>query len=534
MTKTLIKKQLLELFHGYFVKDKTGKARTKAGTVFAFILLALLFIGLGFAFYSMASGLGVNILGHGINWLYFALMGLLAIAFGVFGSVFNTYASLYLPKDNELLISMPIPNRTLLLSRLAGVYITSLMYSAWLWIPAIIAYFVLVPLSVANTLFPILLTFVLALFVSILSCVLGWVVALIAIKAKGKSILTVILSLAVMALYYVVYFKIVGSLSEIMNHIGELGDTVKSWLHYSYLMGMAADGDVISMLSVTAITIALAVLCFIVLEKTFSKFATTNNTVTKKTKAKNDYTPTPVRAALLNREYKHFTSVATWMLNGGFGLLLLPIGAVAAVIKCNAIREMLPAIAMELPELYALLPLIVLMTACFVISTNAILPVSVSIEGKSLWILQSLPIEPWQILEAKENMDVQMTVYPAILFVIVMGTVLKLEIAETALICCAVWVYIWMTADFGLFLNLKKPNFNWTNEATLTKQSMPVLINLFGGWAFCVAAGCGAYFLSKLASAVIVLGALTVLFGALWAILHHWLKTKGTEILEFL
>ena len=40
------------------------------------------------------------------------------------------------------------------------------------------------------------------------------------------------LSLAVFVLYYVVYFKIVGSLSEIISHIAELGNTVKSWLHY--------------------------------------------------------------------------------------------------------------------------------------------------------------------------------------------------------------------------------------------------------------------------------------------------------------
>lgn len=534
MLKTLIKKQLLELFHGYYVKDKTGKARTKAGTFFSFFLLALLFLVLGFMFYTMAGGLGEKILGHGVNWLYFALMGLLAIALGVFGSVFNTYASLYLPKDNELLISLPIPNRTLLVSRLASVYITSLMYSAWVWIPVIIAYFVLQPLTVANVAFPIILTFVLALFVSVLSCILGWLVALIAAKAKGKSILTVILSLAVIALYYVVYFKIVGALGDIINHLGELGDTVKSWLHYVYLMGKAADGNGMSMLAVTAITVALAAVCFVVLEKTFSKIATTNSGAAKKQKIDSDYTQKPMHTALLKREYKHFTSVATWMLNGGFGILIMPIAAVAMIIKCSALRAILPSFADMMPELFTALPLIGMATACMIISTNAILPVSVSMEGKSLWVLQSLPVEPWQILRAKEDMDVQINIYPALLFAVVFGVVFKLSAAEIILICCAVWVYIWLTADFGLFLNLKNPNFNWTNEATLTKQSVPVLISLFGGWAFCIAVGFGAFYLCRLVSPVLALACFTVLFGALWALLHRWLKTKGVEIITTL
>ena len=66
--------------------------------------------------------------------------------------------------------------------------------------------------------------------------------ALIASKAKGKSFIILFLSLAVFALYYFVYFKIVGALSEIVNHIAELGNTVKSRLHYSYLLGKASDG----------------------------------------------------------------------------------------------------------------------------------------------------------------------------------------------------------------------------------------------------------------------------------------------------
>lgn len=530
MLKTLIKKQLLEIWQGYFLDRKTGKARTKKGIILYSLLLAVLFLGLGFAFYSMAGGLGAAILGNGFNWLYFALMGLLSMALGVFGSVFNTFASVYLPKDNEQLLSLPIPEKTLLFARLTGVYLTSLMYSAWVWIPVMIAYWVIVPVNVLNITLPILMTFVIALFVTMLSCILGWIVALIASKAKGKSFVTLFLSIAVFVLYYVVYFKIVGSISEILSHVAEIGNTVKSWLHYSYLLGKASDGDILSMLLVTGITLALAGLCFLVLSKTFTKLSAVSVSSGKKAKVTADYTKKPVKAALLHREYKHFTSVSTWMLNGGFGLLLLPIGAVVLLIKSGTIRAVLPEIAAEIPELYALLPVLFPAAVCLILSVNAITPVSISMEGKTLWQLQSLPLDPWEILRAKENMSVQLNAYSAVFFVLVCGTVLRFHWWETALICVAVWLYIRVFSDFGLLLNLANPNFNWTNVASVTKQSMPVVISMFGGWAFCLALGLGGGFLAKIAPAWAVLVSYILLFLMLWLVLHRWLKRKGTEI----
>ena len=54
--------------------------------------------------------------------------------------MFNTYAGLYLPKDNDLLLSMPIPVSVLVAARLLGVYLMGLLYSAIVILPAIIVY----------------------------------------------------------------------------------------------------------------------------------------------------------------------------------------------------------------------------------------------------------------------------------------------------------------------------------------------------------------------------------------------------------
>lgn len=123
MLKTLVKKQLMEIFRSYFYNAKTNKKRSTAGIIAYILLFAALMIGLGGMFTGLSVSLCAPLTQAGMGWLYFALMSLLAIFLGAFGSVFNTYSGLYFAKDNDLLLSLPIPVRTLMASRLLTVYL---------------------------------------------------------------------------------------------------------------------------------------------------------------------------------------------------------------------------------------------------------------------------------------------------------------------------------------------------------------------------------------------------------------------------
>ena len=110
MLKTLVKKQLMEIFRSYFYNAKTNKKRSTAGIVAYILLFAALMIGLlGGMFTGLSVSLCAPLAQAGMGWLYFALMSLLAIFLGAFGSVFNTYSGLYFAKDNDLLLSHTHP-----------------------------------------------------------------------------------------------------------------------------------------------------------------------------------------------------------------------------------------------------------------------------------------------------------------------------------------------------------------------------------------------------------------------------------------
>ena len=208
MLKVLLKKQLAEIFRSYFYDAKKNRARSKAATIGYIVFFVLIMLGLlGGMFTFLSMSLCAPLAGAGMDWMYFALMSLLAIFLGAFGSVFNTYSGLYLAKDNDLLLSLPIPVRYILISRLLGVYLMGLMFSGVVLLPAVVVYFLTARLTAAAVAGCVLLLLLVSIFVLLLSCLLGWVVAKISLKLKNRSFITVFVSLLFLGAYYFFYFK---------------------------------------------------------------------------------------------------------------------------------------------------------------------------------------------------------------------------------------------------------------------------------------------------------------------------------------
>ena len=208
MLKTLLKKQMAEIFRNYFYDPKKNKMRSRGATAMYIALYVLLMAGvLGGMFALLAVGICALMAAAGVGWLYYLVMGLIAVLLGAFGSVFSTYSSLYLSKDNDLLLSMPVPVRYVMASRLLGVYLLGLMYSGVATVPAVIVYWIVAPVTAGTIVGGVLMVLIVSVIVMVLSCLLGWVVARISLKLKNKSFITVLLSLLFLAAYYFVYYK---------------------------------------------------------------------------------------------------------------------------------------------------------------------------------------------------------------------------------------------------------------------------------------------------------------------------------------
>lgn len=282
MLKTLLKKQMAEIFRNYFYDPKKNKMRSRGATIAYIALYALLMVGLlGGMFALMAVGLCGPLVEGGMGWLYYLLMGLIAVFLGTFGSVFSTYSSLYLSKDNDLLLSLPIPVRCVMASRLLGVYLLGLMYAAVVIVPGVIVYWLTAPVTAGTIVGGVLMVLIVSVIVMVLSCLLGWVVARISLKLKNKSFITVLLSLLFLAAYYFVYYKAQALITLLVENAAVYGMKIRGSAYLLYLFGSVGAGDWLAMGIVTVTQAALLALTLWGIARSFLKIATATGSVKK-------------------------------------------------------------------------------------------------------------------------------------------------------------------------------------------------------------------------------------------------------------
>lgn len=495
MFKALVKKQFTELFRGYFVNSKKGTARSKKQTVWRFILFGFLMLFLSVAFFGLSTTLA-PLLETEMEWLYFAIMGLMSIALGTFGSVFNTYTVLYQAKDNDMLLSMPIPPSVILTARIVELFSMAFLYSVVVWFPAVLYYWIFCSPTILAVIFDLLLAVVIAFFVSVLTCALGWLVALLSSKLKNKSIFTVILSLIFFAIYYVICFRLQSILEAIIASSGQIGNKVKAWAYIIYEMGRGAQGQVVPMIVFTLVTAALCALCFYILSKSFVKILTTNRGTKKAVYKEKETKALDVKTTLFRRELRRYTSSSTYMLNCTLGSLFLIAIAVIGFIKADAIHELLLLAPEELPGIVPFIPLGVIACIGLIVAINTISTPSISLEGKSIWILQSLPVKGFQVLSAKLNLHLLMNAVPSLITALCLSIVLKLDFTLTVYDMLYLWMFIWLTGAIGLIIGLKRPNFTWTNEAMPIKQNINVMFSWVIAWVLLIVT-CGGYYLVR-------------------------------------
>ena len=526
MLKLLLKKQLLEIYRSYYYDAKKNKARSRLSTVMNLVGFALLMvIVLGGLFTFVSVKLCTPMAAAGMGWLFFALMGLLAVFLGAFGSVFNTYSSLYLAKDNDLLLSMPIPVSTLLASRLLSVYLMGLMYSGIVIVPAVIVYWVVAGVTAANVLGGLLLTLLISVFVMTLSCALGWVVAKVSLKLKHKSFITVIVSLVFIGVYYSFYFRAQTMIQDLMANLTTYGAAIKGSAYPIYLFGLVGVGNAGAAAIVSAVVAALFGIMWVLISRSFLQVATATGKVSRTVYREKTVRRKSVNGALLGREFAHFTASPNYMLNCGLGTFLMPVCAAALAWKGGELFAVLDEIFGDTAGSVSLLFATAL---CGLASMNSMAAPSVSLEGKSLWLVQSLPVTPWQALRAKLLAQLIATAIPLLLCIVCGAAVYAFHPAELLMAALLALSYVLMMALFGLTLGVKKPIMTWTNETLPMKQSAAVMLAVFGGMGYTLALFLGFMLLPGWTMGFCAYaGCFAAVNFILSAAMYLWLKKKG-------
>ena len=529
MFRLLLKKQLAEIFRSYFYDAKKNRARSAGSVIGMFILFAFLLLIAAGMFFALSFTLCEPLFAAGCGWLYFCIIGGIALFLGIIGSAFNTYNMMYSSKDNDLLLSMPIQPSAIVGSRVACVYLLGLLYSGIVIVPAYIVYFIKIhdPSGIAGF---IVFTAVVSVIVLSLSCLLGWVIAKVAGRLKNKSIITVLLALGFIVVYYVVYFRIQQIISALIENAALWGGKIRGSAYVICMFGKTGEGDPLSMLAYAAFAAVLFFLVFLLLRKTFYGITAATSNAKKTVYREKAVKAAGQGKALYRRELDKFLSSPMYMLNWGIAALFLLVLGGLVIWRGRAIFT-------GIRETLDIEPGLVAVFACAIIAMTAsmgsgISAVSVSLEGKNLWIVKSLPVKPEKVLGAKLKLGLSVYMLPLVFCSVSVAAVLEGNFLLKLLVAVMPVLFFIFTSAGGLLIGLKMPELNWTNEMIPIKQGRSVTICLLGSWGLAVVTALPYLLLRRYIGGSVYLAAVSVMLVIGIAVCCKCILKHGTRMFE--
>ena len=473
-------KSLLQIRFRSLIAGMTAQARKKGkDSKGVYILFAVLYLYvfaviagmMGLTFYSLAEPYHAM----GLDWLYFALAGLMGLGFAVIGSAFATQSQLYDAKDNPLLLSMPIPPKMILLSRMIPLLIMNLLFSGIVFIPAVVVYYMVIGFSPLA--FPVQLVSLLSIVIlaQTIACLLGWLLHLM-LSRLNKSFASVLFLVVFLGLYFWIYSQANTILTSMVAEGQAIADAL-SWVWPIYAMGQSCAGE----FAYAPAFPLLSALCFtavyVLLSATFLKTATMSSAGGRRTKlvltvAKGE----KPSEAIIRKELRKFLGTPVYLTNMGLGILMTAAMAVAGLIFRSEVLSQLSLI----PQLSAFLPLAICATLSFGISTTCITAPIISLEGKNLWILKSLPVSAKEILLSKLRFHCRLSVPVCVLSGLILSIAYGCDFLSILFCALIPGLLVVLNGLTGLICNLQWIKLDYISEAYPCKQALPVMVTMFG------------------------------------------------------
>ncbi len=471
MLRALFRKQVMAFAAFFTVSGRDGRRRSRS-MILLWALLAA-YMGAMLVVMSGATAWGIfsALLPMGLGWLGFALMGLAAVAAAAVCCAFFAWSGIYQARDNELLLSLPIPPWQILLSRVSWLYLMALALTAGMFLPAAAVYQYLAGFQPVALACGLVLTAVLPLLAAALSCLMGFLIALAAARVRRRAPVVAALSLLGVAGLYWGVFQLQSALGALAEQGEALGGTVGRLLPLR-LMGRSALGDLGALADFTVLSCLAAWLTWKLLSANFASALSARRGERRTRYRERPHRRRSPAGALLARELARFTASPAYMLNCGMGVAFMLAAIAALLVKGEALRalaEQVPLLA-EVPAVCA--------GAAMLVAMAPISGPSVSLEGRELWIIRSLPVTGKTALQAKINLHLMVVCPPALALTVLGCRTLGVGWGQTLLGVVLVLAMAALSAGAGLWANLLWPNLTWTSETVAVKQGMGTLAGM--------------------------------------------------------
>lgn len=469
---------------------KQSKAKVIGFSLLMLYAFGVFFASFGFMFFDLAK------LMSEIDQLEIIISFAATYTFGlsVMMALLRSSGYIFNYKDYDILAPLPIKNSTVLFAKLSVmllmIYITSLLFV----IPIFAAYFYYHSISFFGLVYAILGF----LFTPLIPIVLLSFVSLLITKLTNKlpfsKLLNIILMFGLFIGIFALSFVFTGTeTNPLTGQVDLIGGVSEYYPLVRYYAEAVHDHNHLSFLLLAGISIGAFVVYVFLIQGLVRKTNQSKQNTYINRKKKVTYNSGSMRKTLIQKEFKTFFSIPIYVLNTGLGVIIIFALSVASLIFKSNINEFLvEATELSLP----ILPLLLIVFG-FSIAMTFTPAINLSLEGKHLWILKTLPVDPYEVMLSKILFNVLLVVPVSVVGITMLSYSLEFEFIEIALFLLVVCSFSMLSSILFGFINLYFPKFEFNSEVEVIKQSIGSFLAVFGGFALLITFGFMYYFLTK-------------------------------------
>lgn len=489
-------KKLLSLLKATMSQDMSLfriKARNESRArkiVLPIVLALVVMFSVGSYVAILAEKLAPSHLTYIVLTIFIMVTSLLTIIEGVYKS----QGILFEARDNELLFSLPITQSKIFFIRIFKLITFQFLYNSLFMLPAIIVYAMYEKTNVSFYLISTVMLVLLPIIPTILGCIFGYIIKGLSAKFKARNIMQVLFtSLILLGIFYV-SFNMQGMVANIVQNANSIQEIItKIYYPAGLYINLIQNFNILDLIILLAINIIPAIV-FVYVASIFyfkinSKLGEKGNGNKKVGVAKTTEKTYRVRtqlSGLIHKEMKRFFSSPVFMVNAGFGMVLMIAVTFALSINFDGmINSMMQGMETEIPipigEIKNMMPKVFYGFVIFISCMTSMTSSMISLEGKSFNITKSLPVETEKILLSKVLTSNILSIPIFLICDVIFFIAFKVAIIDIVFILLASIVMPTLTALIGILMNLKYPKMNATSDTEVVKQSMSSMLSVFMG-----------------------------------------------------
>ena len=462
------------------IRHETDKKK-KGRMIGSMVGVAILYVFVGF----FAVWISVGCCLGGLSAAAPRITALIVSALGFINGFMRSNGYLFGAKDYEMLMALPFSEKTVVSAKFLCMYIRSIAFSMVLSVSVLIGYSIVMQPGVLEILIWLLLTFVLPMIPMVIGAGIGALAAAIGSRFRYRNVVQTVLIFAFVLL--AIGFRFIANrlfapqyMNDTMTQIDAFMGKTDVYFPIRWYSDAVLNHNAVSFLLLLVLSLAVYELAFFLISRRYRAINSRliGHERRKKFKMGEQKAGTVVNA-IAKKDLKRFTSSSTYMVNMGIGQVIVVILSVALLIAGpeKILGFIMPGI--ENAGAHTVLIAVVPALLCFFGGIGCAATCAYSMEGKSVWILQSLPIRIRNIVRGKMRFNLWVT-WPFLIVGCVLSAIaLKAGPLYIILNIVLATCYTLYTTTFGMFLGILHGNTEWTAETDVVKRSAAVTIYIF-------------------------------------------------------